>query len=156
MENRIEILRKYIDEMILNIKDHEERRCAYIHLYGVSYFCALIALKRNQNVELATMAGMLHDFYTYKMLDSDNHGEKGAILAKETLEYLKLTNETETELICNAICKHSDKKSKHSDFTEVLVDADTLQYYLYNIYLPSLNEYRDERIKNLKIEFGIK
>lgn len=59
--NRIERLRKYIDDILLNMKDPHERRCGYLHLYGVSQACAMIALKRNQDVELATIAGMLHD-----------------------------------------------------------------------------------------------
>ena len=129
MENRIEKLRKYIDEIILNMTDYDERRCAYVHLYGVSQFCAMIALKRHQNAELATMAGMLHDFHTYKMMDMENHAERGATLAKETLDLLKITNEKETELICNAISAHSDKKNKQSDFAEVLIDADVIQHY---------------------------
>jgi HD superfamily phosphohydrolase YqeK len=58
--NRIEILRQYIDNILLNMSDVEERRCAYVHLYGVAQFCALIVLKRGENTELATMAGMLH------------------------------------------------------------------------------------------------
>ena len=155
MKNRIEILRKYIDGVILNMSDHEERRCAYIHLYGVSHFCAFIALKRKQNVELATIAGMLHDFYSYKMTDTEQHGPKGAVLAKQTLDLLKITDSRETELICSAIDVHSDKKNKHSDFSEVLVDADTLQQYLYNISISTLDEYRAGRIKKLKEEFGI-
>ena len=110
MENRIEILRKYIDKTLLKIKVKELLKDAYIHLYGVSHFCAMIALKRNQNVELATMVGMLHDFYTYKNADSENHGQKEAILAKETLDFLKIATDEETELICNAIAVHSDKK----------------------------------------------
>jgi HD superfamily phosphodiesterase len=156
MENRIETLRKYIDETLKIIEDKDFLRDAYIHLYGVSHFCALIALKRNENIELATMAGMLHDFYSYKMKDSENHGQKGVVLAKETLDFLQITNKEETELICNAICVHSDKKNRHCDFTEILVDADTLQPYLYNINFPPINEYRDERLEKLKIEFGIK
>jgi hypothetical protein len=44
--NRIEILRKYIDKTLLNMTDVEERRSAYLHLYGVAQFCALIALRR--------------------------------------------------------------------------------------------------------------
>jgi HD superfamily phosphodiesterase len=154
MVNRIEILRKHIDEIILNMADAEERRCAYVHLYGVSQFCAMIALKRKQNAELATIAGMLHDFYTYKMKDMNNHAEKGAILAKETLDLLKITNEKETELICNAISVHSDKKNKHSDFSEVLVDADVIQHTLYNITLPVMG-HEGERMEKLKIEFGL-
>ena len=56
MENRIEMLREFIDSILLNMTDAEERRCAYLHLYGVSQSCALIALRRGENVELATMA----------------------------------------------------------------------------------------------------
>ncbi|WAG63426.1 HD domain-containing protein [Clostridium estertheticum] len=69
--NRIEILRKYIDEILLNMTDVEERRCAYLHLYGVAQSCALIALKRGENAELATMAGMLHDIYSYAKMICD-------------------------------------------------------------------------------------
>lgn len=34
--NRVEKLRNYIDEILLNMIDNEERRCAYVHLYGVA------------------------------------------------------------------------------------------------------------------------
>ncbi len=43
--NRIETLRKYVDETLLNMADVKERRAAYVHLYGVTQACALIALK---------------------------------------------------------------------------------------------------------------
>lgn len=44
--------------------DDKERRCAYLHLYGISRACALLALKCEGNVELAAIAGMLHDIYS--------------------------------------------------------------------------------------------
>ena len=59
--NRIEKVREVVDEILLHMTDDEERRCAYLHLYGVSQACALLALKRGEDVELATIAGMLHD-----------------------------------------------------------------------------------------------
>jgi len=31
VENRVEILRKYIDEVLLHMDDTENRRCAYLH-----------------------------------------------------------------------------------------------------------------------------
>ncbi|MDR2599190.1 MAG: HD domain-containing protein [Oscillospiraceae bacterium] len=153
--NRVEVLRNYIDKTIQKMKYREDQRCAYVHLYGVSHFCALIALKRNQDAELATIAGMLHDFYTYKMMDAENHAQEGALLAKETLDLLNITNEEETKLICEAILHHSNKKGKHTDFTEVLVDADTLQFYLYNIAYPPHSKSRTKRVKKLMKEFGI-
>jgi len=152
--NRIEILRKHIDEVILNMTDYEERRIAYLHLYGVSQACALIALRRNENVELATMAGMLHDFYTYKHMYSTDHAEKGAILAREVLNDLRLTTSDETDLICSAIHNHSSKSGTFSAFDEVLIDADVMQHSLYNFTKPVMENER-ERFAKLAKEFGL-
>ena len=155
MDNRIEKLREYIDNNVLNKNEFMEKRTEYIHLYCVSNFCALIALKRKQNAELATIAGMLHDIYSYKNKDPKDHAKNGALLAKEILEFLKITNDEETELVCNAIYKHSDKQNKHSDFEEILIDADVIQHYLHNISLP-IFEHETDRLMKLKEEFLIK
>ncbi len=135
MDNRIERLRKYIDEILINMKDTQERRCGYLHLYGVSQACAMIALKRNQDVGLATMAGMLHDL-------------------RQILEELSLTTDNETDLICSAILNHSSKATTHSAFDEILKDADVLQHCLYNPLFPVM-EHEKCRFQNLLTEFGI-
>ena len=153
--NRIEILRKHIDEVLLNMTDVEERRCAYLHLYGVAQSCALIALKRGENAELATMAGMLHDIYSYSKMDTKDHAHKGAVLAKEILASLRITNNDETKMICDAIYAHSDKEVVHSDFDEVLKDADVFQHGLYNPMIDIVEAHRKERYEKLKLEFGI-
>ncbi len=155
MDNRIERLRKYIDEILLNMKDTQERRCGYLHLYGVSQTCAFIALKRNQDVELATMVGMLHDLHSYKVMNTENHAEHGAVLARQILEELSLTTENETDLICSAIRNHSSKAATHSAFDEVLKDADVLQHYLYNPLFPVMEQEKC-RLQKLLTEFGIK
>jgi HD superfamily phosphodiesterase len=155
MENRIEILRKYIDNILLNMEDVIERRCGYIHLYEVSNFCTLFALKRNENIELATMVGMLHDIYSYKKMDTRDHAQKGAVLAKEILCELRITNKNETEIICNAILHHSDKVNKHSTFDEILKDADVIQHFLYNTHFPII-EKEKIRLENILEELGIK
>nr|WP_267024071.1 hypothetical protein [Variimorphobacter saccharofermentans] len=41
----------------------------------------MIAHKRNLNVELATMAGMLHDLHSYQTMNAENHTEFEAELA---------------------------------------------------------------------------
>lgn len=153
--NRIEILREHIDEILLNMTDAEERRLAYLHLYGVAQFCALIAMKRGQNVELAIMAGMLHDIYSFAKMDTKEHAHKGAELAREILTTLQLTNEEETQLICDAIYTHSEKGVVHADFNEVLVDADVFQHCLYNPMLKVRKSEKD-RYEKLKLEFGIR
>jgi hypothetical protein len=54
--------------------------------------CALIAQKRGEDTELAMMAGMLHDIYSYAKMDITDHAHKGAILAKEILASLRITD----------------------------------------------------------------
>lgn len=152
--NRVETLRKYIDGMLLNMTDDAERRCAYIHLYGVAQSCALIGLKRGENAELAVMAGMLHDLYSYVNMDTNEHARSGALFARAILIFLDITTEEESELICNAIYSHSDKENIHSNFTEVLIDADVMQHCLYNPML-GIKEHERARYENLKCEFGI-
>lgn len=152
--NRIEILRKYLDEIILNMADVEERRCAYVHLYGVAQFCTLIALKRGENAELATMAGMLHDIYSYAKMDTKDHAHKSAALAREILTLLQITNDDETKMICDAIYNHSEKEAVHSDFSEVLKDADVFQHCLYNPMF-EIKAHEKNRYEKLKAEFGI-
>ena len=58
--DRVERVRKIIDEILLNMTDHEERRCAYLHLYGVSQACALLSIKRKENVELIFCLNLFH------------------------------------------------------------------------------------------------
>ena len=154
MTNRTEKLRQYITENIFDIKNIERSCAINNHIYAVSQFCAMIALKRGQNAELATIAGMLHDIHTLKTLDSKDHAIKGSKLAKEILDILKITSDEETEIICQAIYNHTNKKDKHSEFIEVLVDADVIQHYLYNIELP-ISEQEKNRLDQLKKEFGL-
>lgn len=152
--NRILILRTYIDKIFLNITDVEKRRGVYLHLYGVAQFCTLIALKRKENTELATMAGMLHDIYSYIKMDTKEHAQKGASLAREILTSLQITNEDETNIICNAIYTHSDKGTEHISFNEVLIDADVLHHCLYDPML-EINPHEKDRFEKLKLELNI-
>ena len=99
-----------------------------LRLYGVAQFCALIALKPGENAELTTMAGMLHDIYSYAKMDTKDHAHKGTILAREILTSLAITNDDETKMICDAIYTHSEKEVGHFDFNEVLIDADVFQH----------------------------
>lgn len=152
--NRIEIVREYIDNVLLNMTDVFERRCAYLHLYGVSQACALIALKRKEDVELATIAGMLHDIYSYATMDTRDHAHKGSLMANDILASLQVFTDEEIKIICNAIYNHSSKESKHSSFDEVLIDADVLQHCLYNP-LFNVAEHEKQRYESLKLELGL-
>lgn len=152
--NRIEKVREYVDNVLLHMSDEIERRCAYLHLYGVSQACAMIAIKRKENVELAIISGMLHDIYSYSTMDTKDHAHKGAIMANEILSSLQIFSDDEINMICNAIHNHSSKGIKHSCFDEVLIDADVLQHCLYNP-LFDVAEHEKQRYEALKSEFEL-
>lgn len=152
--DRIEKVREVVDEILLKMTKDEARRHAYLHLYGVSQACALLALKRKEDVELAVIAGMLHDIYTYANLDSRDHAHKGAEMARDILDSLDIFTEDEKKLICTAICNHSEKSMLHSGFDEILKDADVMQHVLYNPLFP-VKQPEQKRFDLLKKEFGI-
>lgn len=152
--NRLDVLREHIDRVLVDMEDKEERRCAYLHLYGVAQSCALLALKRGVNVELAIMAGMLHDFYSYKYMDTQSHGPRSAELARQALGELGITSQEETEAICQAIHGHSEKESVGTPLDEVLRDADTLQHFLYDPTRTPHNAPRIARVKAMAEELG--
>ena len=152
--DRIEKVRKTVDEILLNMIDAEERRCAYLHLYGVAQACALLALKRKENAELAVVAGMLHDIYSYVNMDSNDHAHKGAEMARNILNTLNIFNEDEKDLICTAIYNHSDKVMVHDWLDEILKDADVMQHVLYNP-LFDIKQHEQNRFGLLMKEFDI-
>lgn len=152
--NRIEKVREIVDEILLNMTDDEERRCAYLHLYGVSQACALLAKKRKENIELAVIAGMLHDIHSYAAMNSKDHAPKGASMAKNILEDLNLFSDIEIDLICTAIYNHSDKAIIHGTLDELLKDADVMQHIMYNP-LFEVKEHEKIRFNRLIKEFNL-
>ena len=152
--DRIEKVREVVDNILLKMTKDEARRHAYVHLYGVAQACALLALKRNENVELAVIAGMLHDIYTYANLDSKDHAHKGADQARGILDSLQLFNDNEKNLICNAIYNHSNKSGTHDWLDEILKDADVMQHVLYNPLL-DIKPIEQPRFTAMKKEFCI-
>ncbi|MCH5354003.1 MAG: HD domain-containing protein [Acutalibacter sp.] len=152
--NRIEKVREYVDDVLLNMTDDVERRCAYVHLYGVAQACTMIAQKRKENAELAVVAGMLHDISSYQTMDRRDHAHRSAAMAKEILEKLGLFTDAEIDTMCDAIYRHSDKAEKHPSLAEVLIDADVFQHCLYNPLIAPA-EHEKERFEALKREFGL-
>ena len=152
--NRIEQVREIVDDILLHMTDAVERRCAYLHLYGVAQACALIAQKRGENAELAVIAGMLHDISSYATMDSTDHAHKGAGMAEKIMNQLGVFSKEEVQTVCDAIYNHSDKELVHTSFDEVLKDADVMQHCLYNPLLP-VKEQEKVRYEKLKAEFGL-
>lgn len=152
--SRLKELRKYVDAELNKMEDEEKRNSAIVHLYGVSLAATMIAKKRGMNWEIASMAAMLHDLYAYKTGSYDDHAHKGAELAGEILKELKLTDESETEMICSAIYHHDDKLVTDSPMDEVLKDADVIHHCM-NDMSKDIKEKEQARFDNLCKEFGM-
>ena len=131
--SRLKELRNYVDREINSISDSDKRTGAIVHLYGVSLAATMIARKRHLDWELLSMAAMLHDLHAYKTGSYEDHAHKGAELARDILNELKLTDEAETEIICSAIYHHDDKLVVDSPMDEALKDADVLHHCLNNL-----------------------
>jgi uncharacterized protein len=151
---RLESLRRIIDEVLDETGNPEDRRSGLVHLYGVSAAAALLALRRGLDAELAAVAGMLHDLATYETGTPDNHATRGARRAREVLRSLGAFTDVEIEAVCSAIAYHSDKAAVHDAFSELLKDADVLQHFLSNPEAPSLESHASRR-EALKREMGL-
>jgi len=152
--DRLERVRQAVDEIVQRQPDTSYRRAAYIHLYGVSANCALLALKRGLDVQLAQVAGMLHDLSTYRRADSTDHDRLSAQAARRLLGEVGGFSQQETDAVCQAIQHHRAKGEVHALMDELLKDADVLSHYLYN---PGFKQQADEepRIAAVLAELGV-
>ncbi|MCP4547651.1 MAG: HD domain-containing protein [bacterium] len=151
--DKLEILRGIVDEALESSEYPALRRDEYIHLYGVSQCCALLAGKRGLDRELARIAGMLHDIAVCRTGKPEDHAARGAEEARDILPILGLS-EGEIAMVCQAIARHSDKKTVHDPFDEMLKDADILQRYLYS-ERDGVAVRRRKRVKRLLAELDL-
>ncbi|MBK1813284.1 HD domain-containing protein [Clostridium sp. YIM B02505] len=152
--NRLEKVHQVVDNILMKQSNAEIRRHGYVHLYGVSANCSILALRRGENSEISAVSGMLHDIYTYKAGDSYEHAKLGSIEARKILNELKLFTEEEVNTICRAIYNHSNKNDVGGIYEEILKDADVLQHYSYNTTFP-VAEHEKERLAKVFSELGI-
>lgn len=132
---RVDTIRKYVDKMLLENEDDNDRRCGYVHLYGVGMAAAMIAMKRGHDrayAELAEIAGILHDYISYQGKDGPNHAHECEPVVRAILIETKEFKIDELNMICQAIYNHSDKNDSGTEFDEILKDADAMQHWLRN------------------------
>ena len=128
--SRIKELQKQVHRILEKTEDDDKRAKAVAHLHGVALAAAMLAKKRGEDAELATMAGLLHDLYAYKSNSYDDHARLGADYARKLLTKLALTTDTETEVVCSAIGHHDNKDAVDGPMDEILKDADVLHHSL--------------------------
>ena len=150
--NKIEKLRIAIDKILHKNLDLENKKASFVHLYGVSTFCNMIAEKRKLDIEISLAIGMLHDISSYITNDPRDHNKYSSIEAEKILLEINIFSKSEIEIIKNAIYNHRNKNKIHDEYSELIKDADVLQHYYYNSTLPNF-EKEKKRLSNLKKEF---
>lgn len=128
--SRIKALQKQVHSVLEKIEDNDKRAKAVAHLHGVALAAAMLAMKRGEDAELATMAGLLHDLYAYKTGSYDDHAHLGAEYARELLAELAISTPEETDTICSAIWHHDTKADVDMPMDEILKDADVIDHSL--------------------------
>ena len=152
--SRIKDLQKQVYKVLEKIEDDDKRAKAVAHLHGVALAAAILAKKRGENAELATMAGLLHDLWAYKSGSYDGHAHLGAEYARKLLEKLELTTNEETEIICSAIWHHDSKAEINAPMDEILKDADVIDHSLSDS-TKEVKAHEQERYAKLREELGL-
>ena len=121
-----------VDNIVMEQDTNSKIRDGFVHLYSVSNFCTLLAKKRDLDMELCSICGLLHDIYKYRTGKSKDHAALGSIDSRKILGELKIFSSNEIDTICNAIYKHSDKEKIDGPYDEMLKDSDVLAHYFYD------------------------
>ena len=151
--NRLEKVRRVVDNILIKQSNINERHCAYVHLYGVASNCSLLALKRGLNYELCAIAGILHDIYRYKSGRDIEHARLSSLEARKIMNEIKSFSDKEINIVCSAISNHSNKQEIDDLYDEVLKDADVLTHYLNNSNF-LVEDKEKERLNMLFRELG--
>ena len=151
--SRIKDLQKQVHRVLEKMEDEDKRLKAISHLHCVA-LAAVLAKKRGENSELATMAGLLHDLYAYKSGSYDDHAHLGADYARKLLEKLTITTPEETDVICAAIWHHDGKAEVDGPMDEILKDADVIDHSLSDP-TKEVKAHEQARYAKLREEVGL-
>lgn len=165
-----EKVERKVMEIILETSISDDQRedsqiFEFMHASGCMQIGRLLAQKRNLNVDLASIACILHDISVIVSGSYKNHGPEGSSIARKILEEVGEFSEEEIRTITNAIYHHSEKEIYSDDpYTELVKDVDVFDCSLYKnaegFYRlhkpePIFNEYVN-RIKKVREELGLK
>lgn len=151
---RLESVCVLVQEMIISIGCEQLRQGAYIHLYGVSSFASMLAMKRGRNQELAAIIGLLHNYYFFKTGVKGFPGPNSADTVRPLLREMNMFTNEELTLILNAIFYQEDRNKVQGPYEEILKDAQALHSYFQNIrYDLTLQD--NTRLRNVLRELTI-
>ena len=153
--SRIDYISRLVTQKLRETLSPAEQISSAAHLFGVAQNAALLAGMRGQNVELACIAGLLHDLYKATTGNVLYHAEEGSAYVKPILKDSGLFTDREIETVCGAIYFHSDKANRHLPLDEILKDADVMNTVLSK-GARVVTSKQKVRWANLQKEFGFK
>lgn len=124
---RYEQVKDYVYTKYTKIYNEPLRQEALTHTAQVDTCITILAMARNQNVEIAKIIALFHDFAQFTQNCShDEHARLSSILANRYLTETGLFKTKEIDDICYAIAQHGHKEQYDSPYCELIKDADIL------------------------------
>lgn len=136
----------------------------FMHAAGCMQIARILSQKRALNINLSSIAAMLHDIHVIKHGQYKDHAKLGAPIAKNILEEVGGFSNEEIHTVTQAVAHHSEKEV-YSDnpYVELVKDVDVFDCSLYKnaegfyrLHKPEsiFKEYVN-RIKKMRGELGL-
>lgn len=154
MNKRLDSVRILVQEMIMSMDSEVRKQEACVHLYGVSTFASMLAMKRGQNQEIAAIAGLLHGYYFYKTGINEFPGPNSAEAVRPLLRDMNIFTKEEQIAILQAVFYQEDRSSTQGHYEEIIKDAYLLQLYFQNMGR-SIHQQDAGRLRNALRELAI-
>ncbi len=132
MNTRLDSVRFMVHDMIMSIPCETRKQEACAHLFGVSAFAAMLAMRRRLSQELAAIAGLLYNYYFYKTGIRDFPGPNSSEAVRPLLRDLNLFDKEEQIAVLRAIFYCQDRSRIHGPYEEIVKDACLLHFYFQN------------------------
>ena len=143
----VSLSHKVLEKMLSHAKyiSHENRELSLYwsvsHMITSTQTIRLLALKRNLNMDFASIAAALHDVATFFTGEHKDHAAKALQYLDEAIEELNSSRNgkrgitvDEAALLKEIIPMHSDKTDDSGNaYAELLKDADALDRYLHGV-----------------------
>ena len=129
-------MNRYFEIRNLALKCLEEKAHGFYkrqmleHMFQTETLCILLAQKRQLNLELSAIIGVLHDLTIPLDCNDFNHAARSSMIAKDILMQSGLFTKEEISLITSAIANHSHKERVDDAYSELIKDADVLSHVL--------------------------
>jgi hypothetical protein len=129
---RLESIRILVNEMLINLDSSVNKQEASVQLYGVSSFASMLAMKRGLDTEIASITGMLHNYYFYKTGVCYFSGINSAETVRPIIRDLKIFSKDEQLVILRVIFYQNQLGQVHGPYDEIIKDAIILHKFFQN------------------------